>query len=176
MDFASSQSSWGQSRSAESPAPSRGCGPIWKRRLLSHREKASVIGDRGWDSEGQQTSEEGTCLSQEGEASWLPPLHWGQSKGLEGGRSPASHPARPHCLTLRYSSMGTDSKQEFNLKMEQTPPASWTVLQIQCCVCEMLCTPPSTVHKEGTQHKFIFSNSYTENMKNNNTSFHKIWY
>ena len=25
-------------------------------------------GDRGWDSEGQQTSEEGTCLSQEGGA------------------------------------------------------------------------------------------------------------
>ena len=124
-----------------------------------------MIGDRGWDSEGQQTSEEGTCLSQEGEASWLPPLHWGQSKGLEGGRSPASHPARPHCLTLRYSSMGTDSKQEFNLKMEQTPPASWTVLQIQRCVCEMLCIPPSTVHEEGTQHKFIFSNSYTENIE-----------
>ena len=143
-------------------------------------ERRQRVGQRGaTDLRGGHLSFSGgwgTCLSQEGEAPWLPPLHWGQSKGLEGGRSPASHPARPHCLTLRYSWMGTDSEQEFNPKMEQTPPASWTVLQIQCCVCEMLCTPPSTAHKEGTQHKFIFSNSYTENMKHNNTTFHEIWY
>ena len=72
--------------------------------------------------------------------------------------------------------MGTDAEQEFNHKMEQPPPASWTVLQIQCCVCEMLCTPPSKAHKEGTQHKSVFCNSYTENMKNNNTRFYYIRY
>ena len=55
-----------------------------------------MIGDRGWDSEGQQTSEEGTCLSQEGEA---PGCHLCTGDKAEAWREEGLRPHSPLGLT-----------------------------------------------------------------------------